>query len=295
MFTTLRSLVPESIRARLRRVRAGVLSIGLPRYAEFEQPQSEIDASAEISIVIPIHDEQEELLTRCFRSLEKYATKAEIILVDDGSKLFQTLGIIERFSGQNEWKVIRHSESKGHSRASENGARLATRKYLCLLNSDTVTTPWSWQAAKQAFESDSRIGITGPTTSYMSTPQVARRAEYCRFYWNDSQIHAFARRLAGGRPPKCWVDLSEVGGFAFFIRRSLWEELGGFDPGLPDYGNEIELCRRASRKGWRIVWTTNSYIHHFGHQSYLRELGYEEIRLRGKLAQQYIDKKFCNH
>lgn len=57
-------------------------------------------------------------------------------------------------------------------------------------------------------------------------------------------------------------------GFALFIRRSLWEQAGGFDQRLPDYGNEMELCRRIAEEGYRLVWIRNSYIHHFGQQSY---------------------------
>ena len=67
------------------------------------------------------------------------------------------------------------------------------------------------------------------------------------------------------------VDLKEVGGFALFIRQDVWQSLGGFDETLPDYGNEMDLCRRAIKSGWKIVWTRVNYIHHLGGMTYQRE------------------------
>jgi GT2 family glycosyltransferase len=64
------------------------------------------------------------------------------------------------------------------------------------------------------------------------------------------------------------MDVAWVAGFAFFIRRGLWEQVGGFDQRFPDYGNESDLCRRLAEEGYRRVWIRNSYIHHFGEQSY---------------------------
>jgi GT2 family glycosyltransferase len=158
------------------------------------------------------------------------------------------------------------------------------------LNSDAVVTPWSWWAPKDAFESDQTIGVTGPTTSYGRGEQVSRRAMHCRHYWNDTQICAFAEQYVAALKPRSWVDLPEVGGFAFFIRRHLWERLEGFDPNLPDYGNERELCMRIVERGLRVVWTRNSYIHHFGTQSYGR-MGEELIGEKIHVAQDYISRK----
>jgi GT2 family glycosyltransferase len=88
-----------------------------------------------------------------------------------------------------------------------------------------------------------------------------------------------------------WVDLPVISGFAFFIRRDLWNELGGFDMNLPDYGNEAELCKRLSGRGFRLVWTQNSYIHHFGHGSYYKITSTVAMIAKRRAAQAYIDKK----
>src|SRR5439155_9487300 len=118
--------------------------------------------------------------------------------------------ILEEFRTRNQWAFIQHKKSVGHSKSCEAGAQVATRPYLCLLNSDTVVTPWSWCAAREAFENDPQIGVTGPSSSYAGTAQTIRRAMLCRHYWNDSQIYAFARAYVGALKPRSWVDLPEV-------------------------------------------------------------------------------------
>jgi GT2 family glycosyltransferase len=263
----IRKYIPEPIKEVYRRIRPKILSIGLVSHGTFEQPIDELEASKDMSIIVPIFDSPE-FLIRCLNSLEIYASYAEIILVDDGSAMQETLNILEDFHRRKNWPLIRNNNSIGHSRACEAGARFATRPYLCFLNSDTVVTPWSWSAAKHAFETDPRIAVTGPSTSWAFTKQVIREARYCRHYWNDCQIFAFAQKYVKRQKNSKLVDLPEISGFAFFIRRQIWEKFGGFDKKLPDYGNETELCLRLSKSGWRLVWVQNSYIHHFGNLSY---------------------------
>lgn len=285
----LRANLPDPLRRVLRHVRAATLSLGLPRNREFKQPQSEIDANAAMSIIVAIHDEPE-VVKRCLSSLERYAQKAEVILVDDGSKLDRTVVIVDDFVRRKGWVVIRHSSPKGHSRSCEAGARVATRPYLCLLNSDTVVTPWSWRGIKETFESDVKIAAVGPSTSWATTPQRISIAMHCRHYWTDSQIYGFVERTIAKCRENRMTDLTEVSGCAFFIRRELWAKMGGFDPNLPDYGNETELCLQLLKQGFRIVWTQGAYIHHLGRQSYGKEGG-GAIEQRKKAVGEYIAKK----
>lgn len=270
-------------------MRARLLSIGLSRSGTFDQPEDEIEASRDISVIVAIHDSPE-VTRRCLESIDKYGANAEIILVDDGSQLQETIDLIQDHEQRNGWIVIRHKQPKGHSRSCEAGSRLATRPYLCFLNSDTVLTPWSWRGAKEAFDLDPRIAVTGPTTSWAATKQKIRRAEYCRNYWSNSQIYAFAKKYISNLPPRASTELPYVGGFAFFIRRKIWEEFEGFDNKLTDYGNENELFKRLSEKGFRIVMTQNSYIHHFGRASYGTVMSKETMKRRQLSAQAYIDR-----
>jgi O-antigen biosynthesis protein len=286
----LKSLMPQVAIQGLRRFKGRILTRGLPRHNESEQSLEDSLASASISIIVAIHDAPA-VTRRCLSSLERYAQNSEIILVDDASGLTETLEVIQHFSDRNGWKVVRHEKARGHSEACRAGARLATRTYLCLLNSDTVVTPWCWRGIKEAFELDEKIGVAGPSTSSAGNVQALGVAADMRPYWNDNQICAFAKLLLIECAEPVVVDLPWVSGFALFIRRSLWEKIGGFDERLPDYCNEVELCRRVSDEGYRRVWVRTSYIHHLGRQSYEGTIGDEGIRERTRVAETYMREK----
>jgi GT2 family glycosyltransferase len=261
-----------------------------PRHIEFDQSPEDSQASACMSIVVAIHDAPE-VLRRCLASLEKYAPESEIILVDDASRLSETVEVIRDFSTRNKWKVIRHKKSLGHSEACREGALLVTRPYICLLNSDTVVTPWCWHRVKEVFEHDRKIGVAGPSRSYSGNPQALALATVLGSYWSNNQICSFAHHLLAQCREPVVMDVPWVSGFAFFIRRSLWEQVGGFDQNLPDYGNELELCSRIAEEGYRMVWIRNSYIHHYGQRSYARAVGKNGVRTRCQAADSYIRQK----
>jgi GT2 family glycosyltransferase len=88
------------------------------------------------------------------------------------------------------------------------------------------------------------------------------------------------------------VDLPQISGFAFFIRKDVWDSFGGFDQNLSDYGNEFELCLRLSKAGWRLVWTPNSYIHHFGNASYKETKRAKSIVARAYVTQKHGDRVY---
>jgi GT2 family glycosyltransferase len=267
------------------------LSLDLRTGGPFSLSDEEKRASAMMSVIVPVHDAPE-VTRRCLASLERFGGDAEVVLVDDGSTLEQTRRLLDEFCARNNWKMVRHQTALGHSRASEAGICVSSRPCLCLLNSDTVVTPRSWFGISKVFDNNPAVAVVGPSTSHTPTPQCVDRACHCRYYWSDEQIWLFAKKYTarwGKQPP---THLPKVGGFAFFVRRSVWDRFGGFDKSLADYGNEMELCQRIGTAGLKIAWTKASYIHHLGHASYQEIFGMELIRKKCQAARRYIDQKW---
>lgn len=280
--------LPAPIFKGLRAARGRFLVRGIPGDRNFVQAAEDARASADFSIVVPIHDAPA-VTRRCLSSLEKYASQAEIILVDDASNLPATLELIEEFEARNGWRIIRHDVPQGHSAGCRDGARLATKDFICFLNSDTVVTPWCWRLIHEEFRRDPKVGTVGPSTSASSNEQTLEHAGKLGPYMSDNQICALASGLLEESPAV--IDLDWLSGFAFFVRRSLWEQAGGFDENLPDYGNEKELCWRVAEIGYRNVWVRQAYIHHFGKQSYSKAIGTGEIAARIHNAESYMERK----
>jgi O-antigen biosynthesis protein len=67
-----------------------------------------------------------------------------------------------------------------------------------------------------------------------------------------------------------------VTGACMLSRRRAFEEAGGFDETLPIAFNDVDLCLRMRRAGWRIVWTPSVEMYH--HESLT--LGHHESAAR---------------
>ena len=272
-----------------RYLRAKVLSVGISPKGVPSLAEDEREASKMVSVIVAVHDGLE-VTRRCFGSLKLFGGEAEVIVVDDGSKSPEVRQLLDETCSRNGWRLIRHESARGHSRACESGVAASTKPVFCLLNSDTLVTPRSWSGVVRAFRESGEIAVVGPSTSETPTRQRVWRAFYCRRHWSDNQIYCFAEKYVKKHQGEAVTDLGVIGGFAFFMRRQFWDQLGGFDRNLPDYGNETELCIRLNEAGLRNVWTKASYIHHLGNESYGKSLGIAAIRNRCQQADSYIQK-----
>ncbi len=240
-------------------------------------------SGARITVVLPVHDAPA-VLSRCLDSLTRHRCGAELIVVDDGSKLPEARHLLADFCQRHDARLIRHDVPQSHSRACEAGAALATREVLCLLNSDTVVTPHCWQPILDVFDANPDAAAVGPMTSHATTPQVLHDIKPLRHGWSDATIDAFARRFTAvfrrdylnPTLAPAVFPVKEVAGFAFFIRRSVWQQFDGFDARLPDYGNESELCIRLRKAGHTLFATRRSYIHHLAKMSFTEAHGTTE-------------------
>ena len=225
------------------------------------------------SIIIPVKD-QPELTARCFDSVLRNAADAEIIAVNDASEEAETAAVLSRFESSG-GIVISNSQAEGHTRATHRGVDISTRPLLCLLNNDTVLTASALTLLGAALD-EATVGSTGPTTSRCATEQTNSYAEWRRWKWTDQEIDGFSTYMRR-RCRNQFADLDYVGGFAFCIRREVWDQFGGFNLRLPDYGNEKELCKRLANSGLKQRWVKDAYVHHLGNASY-GQYGDDEVK-----------------
>jgi len=66
---------------------------------------------------------------------------------------------------------------------------------------------------------------------------------------------------------KKMVKVGWVGGTAMMISRSCLDEIGGFDPNIFMYGEDVELCWRANRRHWDVVLVDAGQVVHLGSAS----------------------------
>lgn len=203
-----------------------------------------------ISAIIPTHNRREELLD-CLHSL--VPTGVEVIVVDNGS----TDGTVE--SIQHQYPAVRlvlNSANAGASAAKNQGAQASQNDILWFLDSDTVIPdPEVPRKALEILDSDPSIGaIGGEIYSDPATGNTWRKKRLLPNGDTDTLQLAdgYGKLQTADYLPSCNL----------FMRRNVFEQVGGFDPGFFFLVEDLDLCYRIRVKGLRCVVQDGTSVLH---------------------------------
>jgi len=187
-----------------------------------------------ISIVIP--SAGSEYLAGCIKSVKKYTTGYELIVITNNYRGFP-------------W-------------ACNEGIRQASNDYICFLNDDTLVSPGWLEGLREVFDIPN-CGISGPSTCYSKGKQCNPKIMDKRFKWTQYDINKYAGELE-----KDLFIQTDIYGFCMLTRKSILDKVGWFDEafGLGNY-EEDDLIYRMKLKGFYPYWVVDSYVHHFGGQT----------------------------
>jgi GT2 family glycosyltransferase len=157
--------------------------------------------------------------------------------------------------------------------ANVNQGVAATSGELVLVsNPDAVPQPGAVAALRDFVESHPRCGIAGPK---LLDPDGSVQASLRRFPTVGGTVvrrtplrslfppleHQRGHYGLDDRPDEpAQVDWM-LGGF-MLLRRTMLDELGGFDPGFRMYGEDIDLCYRAAKAGWERWYVPEAVVRH---------------------------------
>jgi len=235
-----------------------------------------------------------ESLEACIESIRKQEGLAyEIIVVDNDS----SDGTAEYLKSAD-LKPLFPGENIGYGAAANLGAKEAKGEYILILNPDIELAKDALAALYSLAESDKNIGLISPILENPDgTPQLsARKFPGRRDFFVGRGSPLFKLGLTGektagyivpdGDQP---IEVPAVSATAILISRKLFGLLGGFDPRFFLYLEDIDLCRRVSAEGFRImlhpgvrvkhVWRSSSrkrpyfaiYHHHISVGKYFRK------------------------
>ncbi len=167
------------------------------------------------------------------RALESVTTQtrppAELIVVDDGS----TDDTVELIAGQFPEARILRQENRGVSAARNRGIEASTGEWIALLDSDDEWRPEKLERQLAALRDHPELRICHTDEIWI---RRGRRV-------NPRQIHA----KHGGWIFKRCLPLCAMSPSSILIHRSVFDEVGLFDEGLPaceDYDLWLRICSR---------------------------------------------------
>ena len=242
---------PEQAKARMALAPAE-LSPGLDNL-ELEFPAAE---SPRVSIVVPVYNDYR-VTVHCLQSLLRHSPAGlyEVILADDGSTdLTSTLE--SRIRGI---QVVRGG-NLGFLRNCNRAAEQARGDVVLLLNNDTAVTAGWLPALLDVFE-DPEVGAVGPTLLFAN----GALQEAGGIMWKDGSAWNFGRMDDAAKPAYSYVkDVDYISGACLMLRRSLWQQLGGFDERfVPAYYEDADICFAVREAGYRVVYQPAARIFHF--------------------------------
>lgn len=225
-----------------------------------------------ISVIIVSYNTKD-LLQDCLQSL--YASGSheflEVFVVDNASRDGSPGMVRDQFPQAH---VLAETENLGFAAANNLAYSKSRGEYVFLLNPDARLEREAISQSVQYMESDPSCGLCGgqilnmdgsPAPSARSFPGMinkllvlsglSSRYPSSRFFGRQDMTY-----LDDTSPvPVDWVP-----GTFSCIRRGMLEEIGFFDPRFFMYYEETDLCLRAKRNGWKVVFLPWAKAWHVG-------------------------------
>ncbi len=207
------------------------------------------------SIIIPVYN-QWAYTRQCIDSIRRFTLcPYELIVVDNGSSDETT----SELRADGEVKLIANPANFGFPKACNQGMAAARGEQFVILNNDVVVSHNWLDNLLNCLHSDPSHGAVGPVSNFVSGVQLHPGS-----YTSMEEMQQFAREHNQPNPSKWFYTLRLVG-FCLLIRRSVYEELGGFDE---DFGRgnfeDDDYCLRIRRAGRRLVVAGDTFVHHYG-------------------------------
>ena len=217
-----------------------------------------------------------DLLAQALSSLYRHAEHLdplEVIVVDNASQDGSAEMVARKFPRV---RLIANRDNRGFTGGNNQGLTAAAGDYVLLLNSDAEVRPKALQALVSYLDEHPDTGLVGPrlVNADGSTQSSRRRfptlpilfLESTWLQWLAPQ-NALKRYYAEDVPETHEQDVDWVTGAAMLVRREAIDQVGPLDEGFFMYSEELDWCRRFREAGWRIAYTPESEIIHYGGKS----------------------------
>lgn len=221
---------------------------------------------ARVSVIIPAWNLWQ-MTAACLQSLAEHTPAGflEVLAVDNGSH-DATLTELEPL-GRALWgaafRRVRLPKNLGFAKACNAGARAATAELLFFLNNDTTLTPGWLEPLSRLFD-DPALGAAGPLLLYPDGT-----VQHCGIYITPFlRVGHLYEHFPGAHPvPRKARPLQAITGAAIMLRRTVFQDCGGFCEEYVNGFEDLDLCFSLRRKGLKVAVAGQSVVYHHTSQT----------------------------
>ena len=199
-------------------------------------------------------------LLECVESLKRQTRPdLEVIVVDNSGA-----GLVRKNGTAPGARIIENPSNAGFGAAINQGMRASQSPYVATLNDDAVACPQWIEHMVDALERRPDVGMCASQVLLFGEQRLDSAGMLVA-------RDASSKQRGHGRPPADFPVLEEVllpSGSAALYRRSMLEQVGGFDDSFFLYCEDTDVGLRARWAGWKCLYVPHARVqHHYSHSS----------------------------
>lgn len=206
------------------------------------------------------------LLEKFLPSVVEHSDLAKIYVADNASTDNSVLFLEENYPTI---QIIRNSENFGYAKGYNIALKQVVEPYLVLLNSDVEVTENWLKTMLDVFENEPQtVALQPKILDYKNKAYFEYAGAAGGFI--DKYAFPFCRGRIFSTLEKDhnqYDKITEIfwaSGACLFIRKTTFEEFGGFDEDFFAHQEEIDLCWRIQNQNLKIKFIPQSTVYHLG-------------------------------
>ncbi len=241
-----------------------------------------------VSLLIPTRNRRELIETAVSSIIQKTEYRNfEILILDNGSTEQDVLDYFEQIQkSESRVRVVPYHHPFNYSAINNYGVTQARGEVLGLINNDIEIISPGWLSEMVSHALRPEIGCVGAKL-YYANGTIQHGGVIVGLGGLAAHSHSHFKRKDSGyfHRLNCVQNLSAVTAACLVIRKSVFEQVGGFDEkNLTIAFNDVDLCLKVRDGGYRNLWTPYAELYHY--ESLSR--GYEDTPEKIKRFQSEI-------
>jgi GT2 family glycosyltransferase len=209
-----------------------------------------------IADIIIVSYKNPDLTVQCVESIRRTSRNEYRLIIIDNASPDNTVEILK--NKLQDVEIIVSNKNSGYAGAVNKGASLCKSEYIVISNNDVIYRDGVLDGLLSVLQTNDKIAVAGPAQEYSDGSWQISYGDFPglklaikRLLLFDAVENIFKRIFKSGDTMAKNVEY--VDGAVMFVRKSVFDEVGGFDEDFNFYSEEADFCYRVRVAGYRVI------------------------------------------